>query len=94
VVCHDPKDREDILLKILKEGLPVDNSNPCTGHIIIVGAGISGLTAGKLFKDAGFKVEVSNFLMRLKVNDHKLIFNKVTILESTDRVGGRIQTYR
>ena len=41
--------------------------------VLIVGAGISGLVAGKLLKDAGHEVK---------------------IIESTDRVGGRIQTHR
>jgi ribulose 1,5-bisphosphate synthetase/thiazole synthase len=55
VVCHNPKDREDILLKVLKEGFPV-NPNECQGHVVIVGAGIAGLTAGKLLKEAGIRV--------------------------------------
>ncbi len=41
--------------------------------MFVVGAGIAGLTAAKLLKDAG---------------------HNVTIFEGTNRVGGRIQTYR
>ncbi|XP_072036075.1 L-amino-acid oxidase-like [Amphiura filiformis] len=58
------------LLDIAKNGLP-KISEP--KHVIIIGAGIAGLTAGKLLKDAG---------------------HKVTILEASGRVGGRIYTYR
>ena len=58
-----------------KTGLPETSSGSGEKKkkVIIVGAGISGLTAGKMLKDAG---------------------HEVVILESTNRVGGRIQTYR
>ena len=45
----------------------------CSKHIIIVGSGASGMTAGSLLKRAG---------------------HKLSILESSDHIGGRIQTYR
>ncbi|XP_072035398.1 L-amino-acid oxidase-like [Amphiura filiformis] len=60
----------ETLVDIAKNGLP-KTSDP--KHVIIIGAGIAGLTAGKLLKDAG---------------------HKVTILEASNRVGGRIYTYR
>ncbi|KAJ6668133.1 hypothetical protein lerEdw1_015510, partial [Lerista edwardsae] len=67
--CFQDPDYEE-LLDIARNGLG-KTSKPQT--VVIVGAGISGLTAAKLLKDAGHKVQ---------------------ILEASDRVGGRIKTYR
>ncbi|NXP16381.1 OXLA oxidase, partial [Scytalopus superciliaris] len=65
---HDPDYEE--LLDIAHNGLE-PTAQPA--HVVIVGAGISGLTAAKLLHDAG---------------------HKVTVLERSNQVGGRIRTYR
>jgi hypothetical protein len=72
--CHDPSENETLLLDFLQSRLPNQNcAKNLPNHVIVVGAGISGLVAAQLLKDEG---------------------HKVTILESSNRVGGRIQTYR
>lgn len=58
-------------MSYLKSGLPKTGKK--SEHIVIVGAGLSGLVAGTLLKGVG---------------------HKVTILEASPRVGGRVQTYR
>ncbi|XP_060922423.1 L-amino-acid oxidase-like [Limanda limanda] len=70
--CLEDADYEK-LLETAKNGLPRSPSCLLPRHVVIVGAGMAGLTAAKLLQDAG---------------------HKVTILEASGRVGGRVETYR
>ncbi|XP_030609795.1 L-amino-acid oxidase-like [Archocentrus centrarchus] len=67
--CLEDKDYEELLLTV-QTGLPHIHKSH---HVVIVGAGIAGLTAAKLLEDAG---------------------HRVTIIEASHRVGGRVETYR
>ncbi|KAF7644361.1 hypothetical protein LDENG_00223470, partial [Lucifuga dentata] len=67
--CLEDEDYEE-LLHAVKDGLPHVNTSH---HVVVIGAGMAGLTAAKLLSNAG---------------------HRVTVLESSGRVGGRVETYR
>ena len=70
--CGDSEDGEEVFYDYYLNGLPKSGAGD-KKRVVIVGAGISGLTAAKMLRDAG---------------------HDIVVLESTNRVGGRIQTYR
>lgn len=94
------------LLGIVDKGLPASKT---PRHVAIIGGGIAGLTAAKFLEDAGHKVKSFRVrkgwfrhycqhlfaeqilrVCRLCV----LMHNKVTIIEASGRIGGRVETFR
>ncbi|KAH0630370.1 hypothetical protein JD844_013334 [Phrynosoma platyrhinos] len=72
----------DEFLEIARNGLQKTSS---PRHVVIVGAGVSGLSAAYTLMEAGHHIlcnELSNSIQQ------------VTVLEASNRVGGRAQTYR
>ncbi|KAM3847473.1 L-amino-acid oxidase-like [Vipera latastei] len=67
--CFQETDYEEFL-EIARNGLK-ESSNP--QHVVVVGAGMAGLSAAYVLTGAG---------------------HKVTVLEASECVGGRVQTYR
>ena len=51
------------ILDVLRSGLP--GHAPARRHVVIVGAGIAGLTAGLLLKEAGHRVTILEARNRL-----------------------------
>ena len=56
--CFASFDHSAKLLETLRRGLPAGNASWKPQKVIIVGAGMAGLTAAKLLKDAGHEVTI------------------------------------
>lgn len=81
----------DELLDIVEKGLSASRS---PRHVAIIGGGIAGLTAAKFLEDAGHRVRSFERFSHLRQRFIHDIVNKVTIVEASHRIGGRVETFR
>ncbi|KAG8127840.1 putative Amine oxidase protein [Naja naja] len=97
--CFQEADYEEFL-EIARNGLK-KTSNP--KHVVVVGAGMAGLSAAYVLAQAGHKDSIGEGASKdtnekglwvSEGKDDKCREEQVTLLEASERVGGRVVTYR